>query len=1217
MDHEGNVTINHGNWTEGGIFIGKGPEPQPKVEITISLLHGKHTVLGKKWPISQPQPSSVVSVVADSGAQTCTSGPEILSILGCPESYLLKTRHPINGITGNSLAMMGALLLNIKSGSRTAKVIMYVCRNVSGIFLSQTALKQLAILPSDFPTVSSQCDASITQHHTKCGCPARTETPDLPEKIPYEGIETNLKALQEWILEHFGSSAFNTCPHQPLQEIKGEKMGITFKRDAVPSAVHSPIPIPHHFRKPVKEGLDTDVALGVIEPVPINFRVGWCSRMVVTPKKDGTPRSTVDLQRLNDATLRETHHTPSPFNQVSVVPPHTKKTVLDAWNGYHSVPLSDDARDATTFITDWGRYRYLRAPQGFHASGDGYTYRYDKIATGTPRYTRCIDDTLLWDNNIEEAFWHTIRYIKQCADNGIVFNPDKFVFAQDELEFAGFLVTSEGYRPPKRIIDAILQFPTPSNITGIRSWFGLINQVSYAFAQAPVMAPFRELLASKTRKFYWDSTLDDIFQKSKQHIINEIIDGVKSFEIHRPTCVSTDWSRTGIGFFLWQKHCNCPVNDNPHCGNGHWKVVYAGSRFTTPAESRYAPIEGEALAAVYGLVSCRMFVMGCPNLILAVDHKPLLRILNNRSLEQITNPRLLDFKERTLMYDFKIIYVPGNIHAAPDAASRYPHTMPDSDDVTPATCASIAWLSETAAVTWQTVKEAATSDEECVTLTNIIRQGFPPTRNELPDTVKVYWPMRDSLYVVGGVPFKDHKMLIPKVLRSRLLEYLHEGHQGINAMRDNAKQRFFWPGLGSQLSQVKDQCRRCIEIAPSLGKEPLADPPQPEFPFEQVVVDFFSLQGYDFIIYADRYTGWVEVARMDNKTAKSSCNVFRNWFVSYGVPEELASDGGPPFDSFELRTFLESWGVRQRLSSAYYPQSNGRAELAVKSTKRLLSTNIGSGGQLNIDSAARALLLHRNTPVQDIGLSPAEMLFGHPLKDHLPATPNRMRIEWSHIADAREEALGKRHIRSQERYDVHSSPLPPLSIGDHVAVQNQHGNSPRRWQRTGVIVNSNLPARQYEVKVDGSRRVTRRNRRFIRKIDPICRSPIYSDTPPPYSQMSPGRSQPCPVSPSPPVLNDGPHPQSQPSQQQPSTALEPPVVDPTSTLESSSDTPMRPSNTEPRRLTFEDDLAQQSTLHPVHPQLSDKSLPAPTDQVSLLPSRRGTRARKPPNRYSP
>ena len=147
-------------------------------------------------------------------------------------------------------------------------------------------------------------------------------------------------------------------------------MKITFREGATPHAVYKASPIPHHWQKPVKDDIDRDVRLRIIEAVPQGTVSEWCSRMVVVAKKDGSPRRTVDLQKLNEATYREVHHTQTPFNLVSNVPKNTYKTVIDAWNGYHSLPLSPEAKDATTFLTIFGRYRYCRAPMGFHASGD-------------------------------------------------------------------------------------------------------------------------------------------------------------------------------------------------------------------------------------------------------------------------------------------------------------------------------------------------------------------------------------------------------------------------------------------------------------------------------------------------------------------------------------------------------------------------------------------------------------------------------------------------------------------------------------------------------------------------------------------------------------------------------------------------------------------------------------------------------------------------------
>lgn len=87
---------------------------------------------------------------------------------------------------------------------------------------------------------------------------------------------------------------------------------------------------------------------------------------------------------------------------------------------------------------------------------------------------------------------------------------------------------------------------------------------------------------------------------------------------------------------------------------------------------------------------------------------------------------------------------------------------------------------------------------------------------------------------------------------------------------------------------------------------------------------------------------------------------------------------------------------------------------------------------------------------------------------------------------AREQALAKRHLRNNS--DQTRRELLPLATGDLVSIQNQYGNKAKKWGRTGRIVEA-LPNRQYQVVVDGSRHVTLRNRKFLRKIDPICRQP--------------------------------------------------------------------------------------------------------------------------------
>ena len=163
-----------------------------------------------------------------------------------------------------------------------------------------------------------------------------------------------------------------------------------------------------------------------------------------------------------------------------------------------SIPLHKDDRQLTTFLSHWGpRYRYLKAPQGYASSGDGFNRRVDDILSDFERHKRCVDDNLHYDehDNLEDHWWRTIDYLILCGKNGIILNLDKFQFCQKEVNFAGFHLTERGIAPLPKYLDSIRNFPTPSSITDVRSWFGLVNQVSHYAQLRELVEPLRFFLS--------------------------------------------------------------------------------------------------------------------------------------------------------------------------------------------------------------------------------------------------------------------------------------------------------------------------------------------------------------------------------------------------------------------------------------------------------------------------------------------------------------------------------------------------------------------------------------------------------------------------------------------------------------------------------------------------------------------------------------------------
>lgn len=194
----------------------------------------------------------------------------------------------------------------------------------------------------------------------------------------------------------------------------------------------------------------------------------------------------------------------------------------------------------------------------------------------------------------------------------------------------------------------------------------------------------------------------------------------------------------------------------------------------------------------------------------------------------------------------------------------------------------------------------------------------------------------------------------------------------------------------------------------------------------------------------------------------------------------------------------------------------------MKTIKRLLAGNTGPGGALT-DRFHKALLQYRNSPDPETKMSPAACLFGRPTRDLLPGIPDRYRphTEWSDRLDLRERALSK---RSSTRWDEHSQGLTPLKCGDSVMVQNQTGRHPNKWDKTGTVVEV-LQYHQYAVRTDGSGRLTTRNRRFLRRYQPIPSSPpttIPSFPPPEPPSIPSTPTRPPPTTPPPPMPTPAP-----------------------------------------------------------------------------------------------
>ena len=485
-------------------------------------------------------------------------------------SDLCEVHHVMEAANAAPIRIDGAIILRLsargKSGELVqAAVIVYVSPDASRFYLSKEAMVQLGIINENFPQVgaafdkSSGCSISPTRQFVKsdvCDCPRRDYPPGRPATLPFEANKENTPKMKAWIEERFKSSTFNKCPHQPLPAITGPPLKIHIDPNAKPVAFLKPSSVPLHWQKQVEDELERDVALGVIERVPHGEPTVWCSRMVVSRRSDGGPRRTVDTSHMNKFCTREAHGSKSPFQLARSVPPASIKTVLDLWNGYHSVPICEEDRHYTNFTTQYGLFRYCRAPQGYLSSGDGFNRRMDDLTAHIQRLERCVDDNLIHDSSYEDHWWRVLDFLELAGNAGMVVNPEKFQFGEDTVDFAGFRISPDTVEPLPKYLVSIGKFPTPKDISDLRGWFGLVNQVSHYAQLRDSMAPFRKFLSPKV-PFEWTESLQKTFEESKVNIVEAIKEGVKIYDVRRPTCLITDWSKKGVGYHLAQKHCKC------------------------------------------------------------------------------------------------------------------------------------------------------------------------------------------------------------------------------------------------------------------------------------------------------------------------------------------------------------------------------------------------------------------------------------------------------------------------------------------------------------------------------------------------------------------------------------------------------------------------------------------------------------------------------------
>ncbi|XP_030831434.1 uncharacterized protein LOC115920236 [Strongylocentrotus purpuratus] len=843
-----------------------------------------------------------------------------------------------------------------------------------------------------------------------------------------------------------------TYPDQfdAIGSFSGKAM-LHLKDDAEPT-IDAPRKCSVHLKDKIKAELDNMEKQGVIRK--IEHHTDWCSSMTTVVKKDGSIRICLDPRRLNDALKRCPHKIPTLEEVQPIFAGAQFFSKLDAKAGYWSVHLAEECQDLTTFRTPFGRYCFQRLPFGLCTSQDIFQQHMDRIVQNVPGCV-CIADDIAIVGKTEEEHDKNLHLLMETAkQEGLVFNSSKCTIKKEAISYFGSMYTRSGIFPDPSKVEAINTMPSPKDKEDVQRCLGLFTYLApYIPNLSEKSAPLRELL-HKEIPFVWD--------EDHEHALNSLKSAVSSgaclqfFDPKKETTVEVDASMKGLGA--------CLLQDG--------KPVAFASKSLSNAQSNYSNIERETLALVFGIVRFHTYLFG-KEFTVITDHRPLETIWKKPL--RSAPPRLQRLLIKVQGYRCQVKYRPGKEMILSDTLSRLPNPKEARDvplDIrVESICSEVEDTHQIDLIFFgqhkRTELQRETSNDPVLrSLWQTVTQGWPETLQELPTSLREFWSYRDEIGVSQGVLFKGSRVIIPKTLREDILRQLHLGHMGIESTRRLARETVFWPHINKDIEQIVKQCAACQEHQARQQKEPLLPHDVPSAPWTRLGTDLFMLNRQDYLLVTDYYSKYPIVYKLTDTSSAAVANVMSGIFSLFGPPEEIVSDNGPQFVGKHFKDMCRKWSITHTTSSPHYPRSNGLAERMVRTVKNLLKkcSQTGQDSQL-------AMSHLRATPVDSHMRSPAEMLFGRPIRTTLPShNLSRESTTTDHLLN--------RQSKMKETHDRHAGPdLPPLHVGQPVRVLHPKDHT---WIPAKVSKVCDEP-RSYEVSTPNGG-ILRRNRSHLREI---------------------------------------------------------------------------------------------------------------------------------------
>lgn len=734
--------------------------------------------------------------------------------------------------------------------------------------------------------------------------------------------------------------------------IKNFKVELNLTENAHP-IFFKPYSVPYGKRDAVEHEIKRLCELNILYPVRHS---AWASPIVIVDKPDGSIRLCVDCKVTINKFLKADHY---PLPRIDDILANLRNAkyfcVLDLREAYSQMEVSENSQEFLTINTHIGLFRYRRLIFGVSCAPSIFQSMMDQIIQGLKRVMCFIDDLLIGGETLEECKENLMKVIERFNEYNVKIKLEKCKFFQKSVIYLGHEISGEGVRPNKEKVKAIIGAPCPQNLTQLKSYLGLINYYGRFIPNLSHELIALYKLTKKNTKFIWSDECQRAFQRSKDLLLSN--DLLVHYDPAKPIVIHCDASPYGLGAIL------------SHVIKGKDKPVLFASCTLTKTQQNYAQLHREALAVVFAVKKFHKYIFG-KSFVIYSDHQPLRDIFNAQKSMPVAAGRLQRWAIFLAMYNYHMEYKKGSKLGNADALSRLP--LSDENDIEHQ---NIHSFSENTPIDVQQVALHTQNDMVLKEISQKILMGWKHSDSE-HEHIRPYYNKRLMLSVENNCIYYGTRLLIPNSLKVNILNLLHDTHIGVLRMKTTARSYVWWLSIDKDIEAFARQCEACQLNQNSSSKVPLTKWKNTNVFFERIHIDFFHLKNQTYLILVDTYSRWVDVKMMKTTTSSKLIDELRTIFAYFGLPKEIVSDNGPPFNAKEFQRFCANNNIACTKSPPYHPQSNGWAECGVRIVKQSLRKMFMETKNANCSVLlSRFLFKHRNTPVTTTGETPSDRIF--------------------------------------------------------------------------------------------------------------------------------------------------------------------------------------------------------------------------------------------------